>query len=175
MNEKRHGPRLKARSQLLTRATRIPSVHRVRFTPARILLSVLSAFHSAQLHPADTPPFVFVSRLSSHHYDLPHSPPSLPLRLITTLIHHHRGGLLSRSFFSSFVPIFFLYPCISFFPCLSFSFVEKRKETLAFPSLSLYISPRISCILAHLFPFFRSSLIFFSIEGSIQYTIYNSS
>lgn len=61
MNEKRHGPRLKARSQLLTRATRMPSVHRVRFTPARILLSALSASHSAQLHPADTPPFVFVS------------------------------------------------------------------------------------------------------------------
>ena len=92
---------------------------------------VLSAFHSAQLHPADT-----LSPLSSPAPPLSPRRPLLvaptppPLRLITTLIHHHRGDLFSL--FSFFVPILFLYPRISFsFPLLlSFilSFLSSRKE-----------------------------------------------
>lgn len=127
MNEKRHGPRLKARSQLLTRATRMPSVHRVRFTPARILLSALSASHSAQLHPADTPSFVFVS---------PASPRISPRRPLPPLTHYHRR-FDSPPLFSSLLALlllplfqFFFYPCISFFFFFSFilSFLSKRKK-----------------------------------------------
>lgn len=136
MNEKRHGPRLKARSQLLTRATRIPSVHRVRFTPARILLSVLSAFHSAQLHPADTLPFVFVSRLSSHH-------PLLPL--IPPFTHYHfdspppRGSPLfsSRSFFSLCSNFVFLSSPL---PPLSFRFSRRKKKGNSRFSISVSLS-----------------------------------
>lgn len=82
----------------------------------------------------------------------PTTPPDPPLSLITTLIHHHRGGLHSslRAPSSPFVPILFFYPPLS--PLYPFvSLVEKRKETLAFPSpyhchvhFSMYI-------LAHLF------------------------
>lgn len=132
MNEKRHGPRLKARSQLLTRATRTPSVHRVRFTPARILLCLfypLSIPRNFTL-PIHSPLCLRLPPPLSPRRPLLVAPTPPPLRLITTLIHHHRGDLFSL--FSFFVPILFLYPRISFsFPLLlSFilSFLSSRKE-----------------------------------------------
>lgn len=172
MNEKRHGPRLKARSQLLTRATRMPSVHRVRFTPARILLSALSASHSAQLHPADTPPFVS-----------PASPRISPRRPLPPLTHYHRR-FDSPPLFSSLLALlllplfqFFFYPCISFFFFfrLSFRFFrnEKRKGNSRF-SIS-YIHCHVRYIYIYIVhfntlssPLFCSFLDLFSICISNQ-------
>lgn len=122
---------------------------------------VLSAFHSAQLHPADT-----LSPLSSPAPPLSPRRPLLvaptppPLRLITTLIHHHRGDLFSL--FSFFVPILFLYPRISFsFPLLlSFilSFLSSRKERKLSSLFHLRIT--VTYVSAHsLFLSFSSSLI----------------
>lgn len=181
MNEKRHGPRLKARSQLLTRATRTPSVHRVRFTPARILLCLfypLSIPRNFTL-PIHSPLCLRLPPPSPRaaHYSSPRPPPP-PLRLITTLIHHHRGDLFSL--FSFFVPILFLYPRISFsFPLLlSFilSFLSSRKERKLSSLFHLLLS--LSRTFQHIL-FFSPFLLllnpFSDFEGSIQCSRYSNS
>lgn len=141
---------------------------------------VLSAFHSAQLHPADT-----LSPLSSPPPPLsPRRPllvaptPPPPLRLITTLIHHHRGDLFSL--FSFFVPILFLYPRISFsFPLLlSFilSFLSSRKERKLSSLFHLLLS--LSRTFQHILFFSPFVLLlnpFSDFEGSIQCSRYSNS
>lgn len=140
---------------------------------------VLSTFHSAQLHPADT-----LSPLSSPAPPLSPRRPLLvaptppPLRLITTLIHHHRGDLFSL--FSFFVPILFLYPRISFsFPLLlSFilSFLSSRKERKLSSLFHLLLS--LSRTFQHIL-FFSPFLLllnpFSDFEGSIQCSRYSNS
>lgn len=181
MNEKRHGPRLKARSQLLTRATRTPSVHRVRFTPARILLCLfypLSIPRNFTL-PIHSPLCLRLPPPLSPRRPLLVAPtPPPPLRLITTLIHHHRGDLFSL--FSFFVPILFLYPRISFsFPLLlSFilSFLSSRKERKLSSLFHLLLS--LSRTFQHIL-FFSPFLLllnpFSDFEGSIQCSRYSNS
>lgn len=140
---------------------------------------VLSAFHSAQLHPADT-----LSPLSSPAPPLSPRRPLLvaptppPLRLITTLIHHHRGDLFSL--FSFFVPILFLYPRISFsFPLLlSFilSFLSSRKERKLSSLFHLLLS--LSRTFQHILFFSPFVLLlnpFSDFEGSIQCSRYSNS
>lgn len=148
MNEKRHGPRLKARSQLLTRATRTPSVHRVRFTPARILLCLFYPLsiprnftlpiHSPlclRLPPPPLPapptarrPDPPPSPSTHYHFD---SPP--PRGSLLTLLLLCSNSVSLSSHFLLFPSPPFVYPFVSF--------VEERKETfVAFPSPSITVT-----------------------------------
>lgn len=179
MNEKKHGPRLKARSQLLTRATRTPSVHRVRFTPARILLCLFYPLSiprnfTLPIHsplclrlppPLPAPPTARRPDPSSpsthYHFD---SPP--PRGSLLTLLLLCSNSVSLSSHFLLFPPPPFVYPFVSF--------VEERKETfVAFPSPSI----TVTYVSAHsLFsPFLLLLNPFSDFEGSIQCSRYSNS